>query len=124
MYIFLTKFPDSRTYAGRFDMFAVENIKIERLDVCSSPVLGYALQTIQSPLKFPPEIKVWRKGLEIFGREECKYTEGASGTLGIGKFSCKGLAEVDCRLSTRPAVPCWQGKSMFVPLVECSVPSK
>ncbi|KAF6825178.1 hypothetical protein CMUS01_09929 [Colletotrichum musicola] len=68
VYIFLTKFPHSRTYAGRFDMFAVENIKIEWLDVCSSPVLGYALQTIQSPLKFPPNIKVWHKGLKIFGR--------------------------------------------------------
>ncbi|KAF6837286.1 hypothetical protein CPLU01_03150 [Colletotrichum plurivorum] len=123
VYIFLTKFPHSRTYAGRFDMFAVENIKIEWLDVCSLPVLGYVLQTIQSPLKFPPNIKVWHKGLKIFGREGCKYTEGASGTLGIGKFSCKGLSEVNCRLSTRPAVTCWQGKSTFVPLVECSVPT-
>ncbi|KAF6820509.1 hypothetical protein CSOJ01_00765 [Colletotrichum sojae] len=123
MYIFLTKFPNSRTYAGRFDMFAVENIKIEWLDVCSLPVLGYALQSIQSPLKFPPNIKVWHKDLKIFGREGCKYTQGASGTLGVGKFSCKGLSEVNCRLSTRPATTCWQGKSMFVPLVECSVPS-
>lgn len=123
VHIFLTKWPDSKTWAGRFDMFAEENTKGGRFDVCSSPVLGYVMQDKRRPPPFPPPMKVWRKGVKIFGREECKYTPKGM-HMDPGKLTCKGLAAVDCRLSTRAPVSCWQGESTFVPMVECPVPSK
>lgn len=94
------------------------------IDVCDADALGRKLQggsvSEYGVNQRPPSFDAKE---DVFGRKKCKYDmKGGQ----VGRFSCEGVDEFDCRWSAHRKPHCKDGFDIkkFYAIMDCVFPAK